>query len=322
MKIPFRLNLFFFVVFIMFALLVVQLGIVQILEGEAYQKEIDRTIDDVTKVPVPRGLVFDRNHKPIVTNNPLYSITYTPPKGVQAEDKLELAKKLADYIELDKEKIERISDREIKEYWFLINEEEAKALTNETEKEELENIELYDLTLERITEEHMNTIPKEDYPVIAIKSELDKAYSLTPHIIKNENISVKEYATIAENLNELPGINATTDWERDYLYKDTLKSFVGRITSEKEGIPEDQEDYFMSRGYNRNDRVGKSGLEEYYEAYLRGRKEQVQFTTTKSGEVIESNTIVEGERGKDLVLSIDIDFQEKWWLSPAETCYW
>ncbi len=311
LKIPFRLNIFFFVVFIMFALLVVQLGIVQILEGEAYQKEIDRTIDDVTKVPVPRGLIYDKNHKPIVTNNPLYSITYTPPKGVQSEDKLELAKTLVDYIQLDKKKIENITSREKKEYWYLIHEEEALELTNDTEKKELENVELYDLTLERITDEDIETITKEEYPIIAIKSELDKAYSLTPHIIKNENISVEEYARIAENLSELPGINATTDWERDYLYKDTFKTFVGAITTEKEGIPGEKEEYFMSRGYNRNDRVGKSGLEEQYEEYLRGRKEQIQYTTTKKGEVLSSDILVEGERGKDLVLSIDMDYQKK-----------
>lgn len=311
MKIPFRLNIFFFIVFIMFAVLVVQLAIVQILEGEAYQKEIDRTIDDITNIPTPRGLIYDRNHKPVVSNNPLYSITYTPPKGMQAKGKLELANKLVDYINLDKEKIDKITEREKKEYWYLLNEEKALELTSDEEKEELEDIELYDLSLERITEEDLKTIKKEEFEVIAIKSELDKAYSLTPHIIKNKDISVEEYAKIAENLNELPGINATTDWERDYLYKDTFKKFIGSITTEAKGIPEEKEEYFMSRGYNRNDRVGTSGLEEQYEEYLRGRKEQIQYTTTKKGEIVDSETIVEGERGKDLVLSLDIEFQEK-----------
>src|SRR5699024_8904550 len=198
-----------------------------------------------------------------------------------------------------------------KEYWYLLNEEKALELTSDEEKKELEDIELYDLSLERITEEDLKTIKKEEFEVIAIKSELDKAYSLTPHIIKNKDISVEEYAKIAENLNELPGINATTDWEREYLYKDTFKKFIGSITTEAKGIPEEKEEYFMSRGYNRNDRVGTSGLEEQYEEYLRGRKEQIQYTTNKKGEIVDSETIVEGERGKDLVLSLDIEFQEK-----------
>src|SRR5690625_4260766 len=269
MKIPYRLNLFLFFVFIMFAVLVVQLGVVQILEGEAFQKEIDRTIDDITKNPVPRGLVYDKNHKLVVSNDPLYSITYTPPKGIQAKDKLELAKNLVDYIELDKEKIDQITERELKEYWYLLNEDKALDLTTDEEKEELENSELYDLSLKRITDEDIDTISKDEYPVIALKSELDKPSSLTPHIIKNKNISVEEYAKIAENLNELPGINATTDWERDYLYKDAYKVFI------------------------------------------KDRKEQIKYTTTKKGEIVDTETLVEGERGKDLVLSLDIDFQEK-----------
>src|SRR5699024_7358271 len=174
MKIPFRLNLFFFVVFIMFAVLVVQLGVVQILEDESYKKEIDRTIDDITKNSVPLGLVYDKNHKLVVSNDPLYSITYTPPKGIQAKDKLELAKNLVDYIELDKEKIDQITERELKEYWYLLNEDKELDITTDEEKEELENSELYDLSLKRITDEDIDTISKDEYTVIALKSELDK----------------------------------------------------------------------------------------------------------------------------------------------------
>src|SRR5690625_7962790 len=93
-RIPFRLNIIFFVVLILFSILVVQLGIVQILQGEAYQEEIDRTIQDISKSPVPRGKIFDRNGNVVVDNEPLYSITYTPPKRAQAEEKLEMAQEL------------------------------------------------------------------------------------------------------------------------------------------------------------------------------------------------------------------------------------
>src|SRR5699024_9578765 len=70
-------------------------------------------------------------------------------------------------------------------------------------------------------------------------------------------------------------------------------------------------DYYLSRGYSRNDRVGKSGLELQYEDVLRGRKEQVQYTTTKDGKVIDSKVVVPAERGKALVLTIDMELQEK-----------
>lgn len=309
-RIPLRLNIVFFIVFVLFSVLVLQLGIVQILQGESYQEEIDRTIQDISKTPVPRGKIFDRNGKVIVDNKPLYSITYTPPKRVQAEDKLELAEDLTSFLTIDEEGIKKITERNKKEYWYLKNTDEAVERLTDKEKEELDDVEQYDLMLERITDDDIKDFTDEELQVIAIKRELDKAYALTPEVIKNKNISIEEYAQIAEHLTELPGINATTDWERQYVYDDILQSIIGSITSQNEGIPAEKEDYYLTRGYNRNDRVGKSGLEEQYEDVLRGRKEQIQHTTTKNGDVIGSDVIVPGERGKDIVLTIDMEYQE------------
>lgn len=313
-QLPFRINILFFVVFLMFSVLIMQLGVVQILKGEAFQEEIDRTIQDTTKIPVPRGKIYDTNHNVVVDNKPLYSITYTPAKGTQAEDRLKVAKKLATFISMDSEDyLDGITERNIQEYVYLQDIEKAEDRVTAEERKELSNSDFYKLVLERIPEADIKQekFSKQELEVIAIKKELDKAYSLTPQIVKNEDVTAKEYAQVAEHLSELPGINATTDWDREYPYKDTFKGLLGSITSQEQGIPAESEAYYMTRGYSRNDRVGKSGIEEYYEESLRGRKEQIQYTTTKSGRVIDSKTIVEGERGKDLVLTVDMEFQEE-----------
>src|SRR5690625_4342629 len=315
-QLPFRLNILFFVIFLLFSVLILQLGIVQILNGEAYEDEINRTIQDTTSIPVPRGKVFDRYHNTIVDNKQLYSITYTPEKNVQAEDRLELAEELSKYITMYNEdnkekKIKSITKRNKKEYWYLNNRKEADSRLSKKEASEMENAEQYQTILDRITEEEYEDLTEEELNIILIKKELDKAYSLTPQIVKNENVTPEEYAKVAEHLDDLPGINASTDWNRDYPYKDTFRNLLGSITSQEQGIPADKEDYFLTRGYSRNDRVGKSGLEEQYEEVLRGRKEQIEHTTDKDGNVIGSKTVVEGERGKDLVLTIDMELQEK-----------
>lgn len=307
-QLPFRLNILFFVVFLMFSVLILQLGVVQILNGDSYRSEIERTIQDTTEIPVPRGKIVDRNHKVILDNKPLYSITYTPAKDVQAEDRLDIAKKLANFISMD---TKGISERDKKEYWYLENIDEAESRLSDEEVAELDNAEQYTKVLEKITDEEIKDFSKDELKVMAIKKELDKAYSLTPQIIKNEDVTADEYAQVAEHLDELPGINATTDWNREFKFGDTFSSLIGSITSQKEGIPADKEDYFLTRGYSRNDRIGKSGLEEYYEDLLRGRKEKIEHTTTKNGTILDSKTVVEGQRGKDLVLSIDMEFQEK-----------
>src|SRR5699024_11432378 len=117
-----------------------------------------------------------------------------------------------------------------------------------------------------------------------IKRELDKAYALTPQIIKNEDVTPEEYARIAENLSELPGISVSTDWERENKYDNLLSSIVGGVTSQEQGIPAEGEEEYLLKGYNRNDRVGRNGLEQFYEDVLRGRKEEIKYTTTKKGD--------------------------------------
>jgi len=315
-QLPFRLNILFFVIFLLFSVLILQLGVVQILNGEEYENEINRTIQDTTNIPVPRGKIYDRNLKTMVDNKPLYSITYTPEKNVQAEKRLEVAEELAKYISMytdknKKQKIKTITERNKQEYWYLNNKEEADSRLSDEEVSEMDNAEQYKTILKRITKDEFEDLKEEDYNIILIKKELDKAYSLTPQIVKNEDVTPEEYAKVAEHLDDLPGINATTDWIRDYPNKDTLKNLLGSITSQEQGIPADKEAYYLTRGYSRNDRVGKSGLEEQYEETLRGRKEKIEHTTNKDGDVIGSKVAVKGERGKDLVLTIDLELQEK-----------
>lgn len=314
-QLPFRLNILFFSVFILFAILILQLGVTQILLGDTFQEEIDKTSKDLVKIPVPRGKIYDRNHKVLVDNQPIYAITYTPPRGVQPEDKLVLAEKLVDYMEVDvydeDGNIQGINERNKQEYWYLKNRKEAEELLPQEEREDLSNAEQYQEVLNRIPKEALDSLDEGELKVIAIKKELDKAYELSPQIIKNKDVSIEEYSRIAENLDILNGINITTDWERVYKNQSGFNSFLGSITTHNQGILSEKEDYYLTRGYSRNDRVGRSGLEDQYEEVLRGRKEQIEYVLNKHGQIIDSNIHVLGERGKDLVLGLDVDYQKR-----------
>ncbi|WP_339285209.1 penicillin-binding protein 2 [Oceanobacillus sp. FSL K6-3682] len=307
-----RMNILFFVIFILFSALIFQLGVVQILNGDSYQEEIERTNLDTVDIPVPRGKIYDTNGELIVDNEAMYSITYTPSNDVQAEGRLEVAETLAQYIDMrDKQTMDRITERDRREYYLLLHEEEIEERLEAIDTEEMENGEVYDATLELITDEEIADFSEDELEIIAIKKELDKAYALTPQVVKNEDVTAEEYAAVAENLDQLPGINASTDWDRVYPNGETLTSILGNISSQEEGIPAEDMDAYLTTGYSRNDRVGRSGLEEEYEDFLRGRKEQIQYTTSQNGSIIGSETIVEGERGKDLVLTTDLEFQQE-----------
>ncbi|MBD3107643.1 penicillin-binding protein 2 [Bacillus sp. AGMB 02131] len=309
--VPVRLNILFFVVFLLFSILVLRLGVLQIIYGENYSRELERTEDVTVNNPVPRGKILDRTLKTVVDNNPVDAITYTRYQGTTTEEMLDTAKKLATFIQMDTKKI---TERDKKDFWILMNPDEAEELITDTDRkkveaEEIEEGDLYKLQLERITEKQLDSFSNEELQVLAVYRELASAKSLTPYIIKNENVTPQEVAIVSENLESLPGVEVTTDWNRKYLYDKTLQSVIGKVSSSEEGLPMERLDYYLSRDYNRDDRVGKSYFEYQYEDLLQGQKAKVKNITNKSGEVIESVPITDGKRGSDLVLTIDMDLQ-------------
>lgn len=319
-QVPFRLNILFFVVFLLFSALILRLGVVQIVYGEDYRKEAERTADEVVSTPVPRGKIYDRFHHVIVDNIPKKAITYTRSKTTTPEDTLKVAQKLAQYIVVDKSMIDKVTERDMKDYWILTRKDKAEKKVSKEERKKLEkqglsqkeiDKKIYELTLKRITPADLAEISKKELEVIAIKHQMDSGYALTPQTVKNDGVTDKEYAVVSEHLEELPGVNTTVDWERRYVYGNTFRSVLGNVTKDGEGIPRELLDYFLARDYSRNDRVGKSYLEAQYEDVLHGKKAKIKNVVDQSGNVTSIEKIYDGERGKDLILTIDMDLQQR-----------
>ena len=308
--IPNRLNLLFFAVFLLFSALVLRLGFVQIVHGEKYRIEVDRTENITVNTPVPRGKIYDRNGNVVVDNKPLNAITYTRTQSTPRKELLEVAEKLAKMIEFEDEFEQKIQFRDKQDFWIIKNPEEARALITDEDREkvkegELEEKDLYPLQLSRITEQMVNKFTLEDLKVLAIFRQMNSGYALTPQTIKNENVSDREYAIISERLSDLPGVDTTVDWDRDRLFGETLSSLLGKVSD----IPSERASELLARGYSRNDRVGTSQLEYQYENVLQGQKARVRNVTDQGGNLLMQEPVFPGQRGKDLILSIDMEFQ-------------
>lgn len=314
-----RLNILFLFVFLLFSMLILQLGVVQILNGEEARERLNETENAKASVAVPRGLIYDADYNLVVDNEPVRSITYTPPKnGDSHRTKIELAESLAQMMEmapnLDELKA-LVNERDKKEFWYVYDADNRKLIEErltETD-EELSASELYQLQLDLIEPEDYNYFDWNDpyqLNVAIIKKELDKAMELSPHIIKNENVTDEEYARVSEHLSQLPGIDAKIDWNRVYPFNDTFRSFIGNVSDADKGIPRENQDYYLNLGYSWNDRIGESGLEAQYEDVLRGQKEVIQYTINNEGDIVGTKTVQQGQAGSDLVLTIDMDFQQ------------
>ncbi|MDN6742779.1 MAG: penicillin-binding protein 2 [Staphylococcus equorum] len=307
-----RISFVFGVIVFIFAVIVLRLGYLQIAEGSHYEQLIKNSENLTVNEAVPRGRILDRNGKVLVDNASKKAITYARGRKTSQSEVLKIAKDLSRLIEMDTDKI---TDRDKQDYWIQIHPNKAEDLMKE-EQALLEDGSIsqddYDESLyKKIGAKQTDTLTDEDLQILSIYREMMSGSALDPQMIKNEDVSDEEYAAVSQKLSELPGVNTTMDWDRKYPYDDTLRGIFGDVSTSEEGIPKELTEKYLSKGYSRNDRVGKSYLEYQYDDILKGKKKEMKYTTDKSGDVIDSKVINPGSRGDDLVLSIDIELQKK-----------
>ena len=248
----------------------------------------------------PRGRILDVNGNILVDNIGVNTIYYHKPSGVTLKDELFVAEEL---VKITNYEYMYDIDR-LKEFYSIINSSKVDSLITE------EEYQLYSerkLTSQDLSERKMNRITDD---MIDSMSTLEK-YSSYFYFLMNEgysydnkclieNASEEVYASVLER--NFLGIFGEMEWKRVYNYGDTLKTIFGEISN---SLPAEK-DYLLDQGYSLTDKVGISGLEEYYEEYLKGEKAIYKVGSNNSLELVK-----EAERGADLVLEIDINMQIK-----------
>lgn len=313
--IPFRLNFLFFIIFGLFVSLIVRLGYLQIVEGDSYVERIAQGSNLVVQSGAPRGEIYDANGKVLVSNKSNLAITYTRGKNVQAEDLLEIANRVNELIHVP---ADDLTERDKKDYW-LANKDNLKAaqerLTDKDKKDESGNTitdqsTLYALTVEKVTEEEIN-FDEHTLQAATIYKRMNSVSELNTTFIKNTEVSEDEVAVIGEHTAEVPGVSTGMDWTREYPEGSVLRSILGTISTEKTGLPAEEVDEYLAKGYARNDRVGTSYLEKQYESVLQGTKSKSEVSLDSTGKVTSQTLLSEGEKGQNIKLTIDTEFQKK-----------
>ncbi|MHC5217887.1 peptidoglycan D,D-transpeptidase FtsI family protein [Enterococcus sp. LJL128] len=313
--IPFRLNLLFFVIFGLFVSLIVRLAYLQIAEGTSFSERIAQSSDLVVQSGAPRGEIYDASGAVLVSNKSNLAITYTRGKNVQSADLLEIANRVNSLVDVP---ADELTERDKKDFW-LADKEHLKAaqerLTDEDKKDEKGNVitdqgTLYALTVEKVTPEEIN-FDEKTLKAATIFKRMSAVSELNTTFIKSEGVTDEEVAVIGENIANIPGVSTGTDWTREYPQGEELRSILGTISTEKAGLPAEEADEYLAKGYARNDRVGTSYLEKQYESVLQGIKSKSEIVLGSDGKVASQTLVSEGEKGQNIKLTIDLEFQKK-----------
>lgn len=304
--IPFRLNLLFFIVFALFVALIVQLGYLQIINGESLQERIEASSIRKVETSTPRGMIYDAEGKPLVQNHANPAITYTRGLNVTADELLKVAETLVPLIEIEID--DKLTERDLKDTW-LANKDNLEVARERLPKKNVDNE--YQALVDAVTPEEI-VFDEEQLKVATVFKQLNSAQELTTVFVKNSNVINEELAIVSEHSKELPGISTGTDWSREVLAEnDSLRSIIGKVSTEKQGLPAELTDEYLAKGYARNDRVGTSFLEKQYEEVLQGTKSQREITINHEGEIQSQKEIFSGEKGDNLVLTLNSEFQSK-----------
>lgn len=92
----FRINGFFFVIFVLFSILIVRLAILQFVEGKQLIAKENLTTTKPTPIAPIRGNIYDLNGFPIAYTTSVQSLYFRIEEGQKKDDVVALAKRLAD----------------------------------------------------------------------------------------------------------------------------------------------------------------------------------------------------------------------------------
>ncbi|HOP61509.1 MAG TPA: penicillin-binding protein 2 [Candidatus Saccharicenans sp.] len=127
-----------------------------------------------------------------------------------------------------------------------------------------------------------------------------------PVIIK-DNLKLEEVALIEARREEFPELQLQVEPRRYYPFETTAAHVLGYL---QEVSPEEMKGN-PHKKWRGGEMIGKAAVEKQYDDYLTGKDGQLLETVDSLGRSLGEVNRIEPIKGRDLVLSIDLDLQKK-----------
>ena len=182
---------------------------VMIISNSKYRSKLEEiSYKEVLGTSSPRGRILDRNGKVIVDNQMINVIVYKEDKNTSYEEMIELAYIVSKHLELD---YHRVSDLALREFYLYKSANQLDELISKDEYKlydmgKLSSVDLFNLKLERISEDIINKFSDDDRKASYLFYLMRNGYSYQEKIIKS-NVSDYELAYISENNDILTGFD-------------------------------------------------------------------------------------------------------------------
>ncbi|HEM6556380.1 TPA: penicillin-binding protein 2 [Streptococcus suis] len=307
-----RLNILFSIVIFLFLVLILRLADMQIINHDFYSNKLSTASQKIISNGSIRGQIYDAQGKPLVENEIQQVVSFTRPNKMSAQEMKEVANKLLQWVNVSDV---TITQRDKADY-YLADEEVYRQVVEALPKDKKYDSDGNYLSESTIYSNAVDSIPAEalqyseqDNKAIELFKQMNGATYFSTVNLVTDTLTSEQVAHIVANESQLPGISTTNNWQRTIL-PTSLSSIIGTVTSEQAGLPAEDAEYYLSKGYSSNDRVGTAYLEKQYEEVLQGQREKKQINLDRNGNVESIETIQEGQQGNNIKLTIDLAFQD------------
>ena len=311
-SIPIRLNLLFSIVILLFMTIIGRLLYMQVLNEDFYETKLASASKTKVTTSSARGQIYDATGKPLVENTIKQVVSFTRNNKMTAADLKETAKKLLAYVGVSSP---TLTDRQLADYYLADQDVYKKAVESlprekrlDSDGNQLSESELYNNTVESIDPSQF-TYSDDEKKEIYLFSQLNAVENFATGTVATDSLTDTQIALIASASKNLPGISISTSWDRKVL-DTSLSSIVGSVSSEKAGLPAEEADAYIKKGYSLNDRVGTSYLEKQYEETLQGKRSVKEIHLDKYGNMESVEDVEDGTKGNNIKLTIDLAFQD------------
>ena len=327
-----------FIVF--FGIILARIFTLQVVNGKSYQENFSLKIQMKQPINAARGNIYDKNGKLLAYNELAYSIsindstTYSSTKEKNKAVNAELAEILT-VLKNNGETLNndfKIDRKKDGTYSFNVSGSSlnrfradvfGKNSADDLEYNKDTGIDEANATAEQIMEylmgkDNFGISSKYDgdlaYRIVVVRyAMLGNRFARYKEVKIATDVSDKTVAYVNEHMDTLSGISVNEDMIRKYNYSEYFSSIIGYTgpisESEYTALHKKNEDY------TQNDTVGKAGLEQYYETYLRGKNGERKFYIDNVGRISEIISSTDSVAGDDLYLSIDADLQMATYLA-------
>lgn len=327
-----------FIVF--FGIILARIFTLQVVNGKSYQENFSLKIQMKQPINAARGNIYDKNGKLLAYNELAYSIsindstTYSSTKEKNKAVNAELAEILT-VLKNNGETLNndfKIDRKKDGTYSFNVSGSSlnrfradvfGKGSADDLEYDKETGIDEANATAEQIMEylmgkDNFGISSKYDgdlaYRIVVVRyAMLGNRFARYKEVKIATDVSDKTVAYVNEHMDTLSGISVNEDMIRKYNYSEYFSSIIGYTG------PISESEYTAlhkkNKDYTQNDTVGKAGLEQYYETYLRGKNGEQKFYIDNVGRISEIISSTDSVAGDDLYLSIDADLQMATYLA-------